>query len=351
MRLTDDATLPGRALVPLRQFRETMETLRAEALALGVAAARGAHARGDRLRGRARPRGHRRRTRSGSRTSPSSSAPPPSSTRGEEAPTLAGLPRPRGAPLRDRPPARATCPVMLMTLHAAKGLEFESVFLVGTRGGPPAALAQPRERGGPRGGAAPVLRRHDPRDGEAAPLVGAEPRRLRPAAPHPAEPVPRGGAGRSRSSEAAASCAAPDRRPSGPGRPRHRGAREADLPAWVRDAGRRPQAPAAGPAEAELRPGVRVRHPLFGVGTVLRREGDGRRPQAHGVVPGRRREEARGPLRRPRACVSFSGRASRTPPRRPPEDTTARRASSRTRGAGGCRVGARTPARSARPSA
>jgi DNA helicase-2/ATP-dependent DNA helicase PcrA len=25
----------------------------------------------------------------------------------------------------------------------------------------------------------------------------------------------------------------------------------------------------------ELRPGVRVRHPLFGVGTVLRREGDG----------------------------------------------------------------------------
>jgi len=25
----------------------------------------------------------------------------------------------------------------------------------------------------------------------------------------------------------------------------------------------------------ELRPGVRVRHPLFGVGTVLRREGEG----------------------------------------------------------------------------
>jgi DNA helicase-2/ATP-dependent DNA helicase PcrA len=24
-----------------------------------------------------------------------------------------------------------------------------------------------------------------------------------------------------------------------------------------------------------MRPGVRVRHPLFGVGTVLRREGDG----------------------------------------------------------------------------
>ena len=27
-------------------------------------------------------------------------------------------------------------------------------------------------------------------------------------------------------------------------------------------------------AASELRPGVRVRHPLFGVGTVLRREGE-----------------------------------------------------------------------------
>ena len=37
------------------------------------------------------------------------------------------------------------------------------------------------------------------------------------------------------------------------------------------------EAPAPGPAPAhgELRPGVRVRHPLFGVGTVLRREGGG----------------------------------------------------------------------------
>ncbi|HEX9202445.1 MAG TPA: hypothetical protein VF964_00665, partial [Vicinamibacteria bacterium] len=33
-----------------------------------------------------------------------------------------------------------------------------------------------------------------------------------------------------------------------------------------------PPAPAGG---AEMRPGVRVRHPLFGVGTVLRRDGEG----------------------------------------------------------------------------
>ena len=36
VRLTDEAALPGRALVPLRQFRETIEELRAEAAALGV---------------------------------------------------------------------------------------------------------------------------------------------------------------------------------------------------------------------------------------------------------------------------------------------------------------------------
>ena len=39
----------------------------------------------------------------------------------------------------------------------------------------------------------------------------------------------------------------------------------------------RPLPPRRRPREAvdELRPGARVRHPLFGVGTVLRREGDG----------------------------------------------------------------------------
>jgi DNA helicase-2/ATP-dependent DNA helicase PcrA len=33
--------------------------------------------------------------------------------------------------------------------------------------------------------------------------------------------------------------------------------------------------PGPAPAHAELRPGVQVRHPLFGVGTVLRRDGGG----------------------------------------------------------------------------
>lgn len=34
-------------------------------------------------------------------------------------------------------------------------------------------------------------------------------------------------------------------------------------------------APPTVPASGELRPGAKVRHPLFGVGTVLRREGEG----------------------------------------------------------------------------
>jgi DNA helicase-2/ATP-dependent DNA helicase PcrA len=53
----------------------------------------------------------------------------------------------------------------------------------------------------------------------------------------------------------------------------------AERPAWARE---RPAAGAAsvdaGPAAADdaaIRPGIKVRHPLFGVGTVLRREGDG----------------------------------------------------------------------------
>ena len=52
----------------------------------------------------------------------------------------------------------------------------------------------------------------------------------------------------------------------------------ADEPVWARPEGRPERAanaataPAGGP---DFRPGVRVRHPLFGVGTVLRRDGDG----------------------------------------------------------------------------
>jgi DNA helicase-2/ATP-dependent DNA helicase PcrA len=53
-------------------------------------------------------------------------------------------------------------------------------------------------------------------------------------------------------------------------------ARGAATPAWVLSAAAAVATPAPGDLDAgEMRPGARVRHPLFGVGTVLRREGDG----------------------------------------------------------------------------
>jgi DNA helicase-2/ATP-dependent DNA helicase PcrA len=36
-----------------------------------------------------------------------------------------------------------------------------------------------------------------------------------------------------------------------------------------------PEAPSLGLTAATLKPGARVRHPLFGVGTILRAEGSG----------------------------------------------------------------------------
>ena len=52
--------------------------------------------------------------------------------------------------------------------------------------------------------------------------------------------------------------------------------READEPEWARPSGRVGHTvPAAPVGAADFRPGVKVRHPLFGVGTVLRSDADG----------------------------------------------------------------------------
>ena len=89
----------------------------------------------------------------------------------EASPSLAGF-LDRAALLSETDRLRDDVPVLLMTLHAAKGLEFESVFLVGLEEGllpDSRSLDRPR---GPRGGAAPVLRGDDPGHGKAEPELG-----------------------------------------------------------------------------------------------------------------------------------------------------------------------------------
>jgi len=254
-----EALLPARATQPLRRFREMLEALRVEAPSLGLKdlltrvlevtgyaaalAQEESHESQDRLENLAELL----------------SAAADYEAR-EDSPSLAGF-LDRVSLLSDVDKAKDDAPVVLMTLHSAKGLEFDAIFLVGLEEG-----LVPHARSLARGDALEEERRlcyvGMTRARERLHLTWAQSRSV-----------------------------FGQRRLSEPSRflleiPRDQVEATADgrLPVIAASAPRRRYGAARGftPAPApsaealkELRPGVRVRHPLFGVGTVLRSEAAG----------------------------------------------------------------------------
>jgi DNA helicase-2/ATP-dependent DNA helicase PcrA len=258
VQLVDEAALPSRALVSLRRFRELLEGLREESSARGlksllerilettgysaILAREDTQESEDRLENLAELL-----------------AAAAEYEAREDSPSLAGF-LDRAALLSDTDGLRDDVPVLLMTLHAAKGLEFESVFLVGLEEG---LLPHSRSLSGPDAleeerrlcyvGMTRAMEQLHLSWARSRQVFGqrriSEPSRFLDEVPQ--EQLKRSGG----------LLTARPRRGLAAGSP-------GDLPTSV---------PAAGPAPGheELRPGVKVRHPLFGVGTVLRRDGGG----------------------------------------------------------------------------
>jgi ATP-dependent DNA helicase UvrD/PcrA len=263
-RLADEAALPSRTLAPLRRFRETIETLRAEAVA-APRRLRGLLERVLELSGYGAALAREDSQESQERLENLAeliAAAADYETR-EEAPSLAGF-LDRAALLSETDGLRDDVPVLLMTLHAAKGLEFESVFLVGLEEG---VLPHSRSLSGEDAleeerrlcyvGMTRAMERLHLSWARSRQVFGQ--RRVTEPSRFLAE-IPEDGLQRS------GSLARVWPRPSEA--PHRR------VPPAPEGATRAVASP-AGVGAAGLRPGARVRHPLFGVGTVLRREGDG----------------------------------------------------------------------------
>jgi DNA helicase-2/ATP-dependent DNA helicase PcrA len=263
VRLVDEAALPARALSPLRQFRETLETLRSEAPSRGL---RSLMERVLELSGYGAALAREDSQESQERLENLAellSAAAEYEAR-EEAPGLAGF-LDRAALLSETDRLRDDVPVLLMTLHAAKGLEFESVFLVGLEEGLlphsrslTSEEALEEERRLCYVGMTRAMERLHLSWARSRQVFGqrrvTEPSRF--LAEIPEEGLERtGGLFR-----------LPPRPGEGP-------------PRWAPTSGKGSAAGTSSSPASDLaldvRPGARVRHPLFGVGTVLRREGEG----------------------------------------------------------------------------
>jgi DNA helicase-2/ATP-dependent DNA helicase PcrA len=256
-----EALLPARATMPLRRFREMIERLRGEAEGLGI---KDLLSRILEVTGYASALAQEDSQESQDRLENLAellSAAADYETR-DEAPTLAGF-LDQVSLLADTDQIRDDAPVTLMTLHSAKGLEFESVFLVGLEEGlsphtrslsKPEALEE--ERRLLYVGMTRAMERLHLSWASSRQVFGqrrvSEPSRFLSEVPRERLEV----TGETRITPTWA----PPRRPTGAAEPW----RSPDIVVPPTPAGMN-----------EVKPGSRVRHPLFGVGTVVRREGAG----------------------------------------------------------------------------
>ena len=257
----EEALLPGRATLPLRRFRDMIQRLRGEAEGLSI---KDLLSRILEVTGYSAALAQEDTQESQDRLENLAellSAAADYETR-DEAPTLAGF-LDQVSLLSDTDQIRDDAPVTLMTLHSAKGLEFESVFLVGLEEGlsphtrslsKPDALEE--ERRLLYVGMTRAMERLHLSWASSRQVFGqrrvSEPSRFLTEVPRDRLEV----TGETRITPTWA----PPRRPAGATEP------------W-----RTPEitVPKAADGIGEVKPGSRVRHPLFGVGTVVRREGAG----------------------------------------------------------------------------
>ena len=285
-----NGVLPARATQPLRRFRDIMERLRGEAEGLSI---KDLLSRILELTGYSAALAQEDTQESQDRLENLAellSAAADYEAR-DEAPSVAGF-LDQVSLLSDTDQIRDDAPVTLMTLHSAKGLEFESVFLVGLEEG---LSPHTRSLGKPESleeerrllyvGMTRAMERLHLSWASSRQVFGqrrvSEPSRF-------LSEIPRDGmevTGETRITPTWA----PPRRPAagapGPGAPRRDGA--PDRRRHRRRASGRTRAP----------PPVRRGH-----GGAPRRRG--RRPEADGVVPGHRRQEARRSLRRTRIALA-----------------------------------------------
>jgi len=268
VRTTDEATLPGRALVPLRHFRDVLEELRSEVETLGLRRLlERTLERTGYTAALAREDSQESQDRLENLAELLAAAADYEAR--ESVPSLAGF-LDRAALVTETDRLRDDVPVLLMTLHSAKGLEFESVFLVGLEEG---LLPHSRSLTSEEGleeerrlcyvGMTRAMERLHLSWARSRAVFGqrrlTQPSRF-------LEEIP------TEALERSGGLFAGGRGPT-PGVAAARTSRPA--PPWAAAAAPAAEATGTAVASEELRPGVRVRHPLFGVGTVLRREGEG----------------------------------------------------------------------------